>query len=46
MLEDKLLVLYKFLDKNLTKGFIHTNVSPVVSLVLFAKKPGGGLYFV
>jgi hypothetical protein len=33
------------LDKNLAKGFIHTNVSPVVLLVLFAKKPGGGLCF-
>jgi hypothetical protein len=45
MLEDELLVFYKFLDKNLTKSFIRTNVSPVVSLVLFAKKPGGGFCF-
>jgi hypothetical protein len=29
----------------LAKGFIHTSVSPVVSLVLFAKKPGKGFCF-
>jgi hypothetical protein len=45
MSEDKLLVLYKFLDKNLVKGFIRTSVLPAVSLVLFAKKPGGGFCF-
>jgi hypothetical protein len=33
------------LDKNLAKGFIRTSVSPAVSLVLFAKKLGGGLRF-
>jgi Reverse transcriptase (RNA-dependent DNA polymerase) len=33
------------LDENLAKGFIRTSVSPVVSLVLFAKKPGGGFCF-
>jgi Reverse transcriptase (RNA-dependent DNA polymerase) len=45
MLEDELLVLRKFLDENLAKGFIRTSVSPAASLVLFAKKPGGGLCF-
>jgi hypothetical protein len=45
MSEDKLLVFRKFLDENLAKGFIRTSVSPVVLLVLFAKKPGGGLCF-
>jgi hypothetical protein len=45
MSEDKLLVLRKFLDENLAKGFIHTSVSPAVSLVLFAKKPGRGFCF-
>jgi Reverse transcriptase (RNA-dependent DNA polymerase) len=45
MSEDKLFILRKFLDKNLAKGFIRTSVSPIVSLVLFAKKPGGGLRF-
>jgi hypothetical protein len=45
MSKDKLLVLRKFLDENLAKGFIRISVSPAVSLVLFAKKPGGGLRF-
>jgi Reverse transcriptase (RNA-dependent DNA polymerase) len=45
MSEDELLVLRKFLDKNLAKGFIRTSVSPAVLLVLFAKKPGGGFRF-
>jgi hypothetical protein len=45
MLEDKLLVFRKFLDKNLTKGFIRTSVLPTASLVLFAKKPRGSLHF-
>jgi hypothetical protein len=43
--KNKLLVLCKFLDENLAKGFICTSVSPAVSLVLFAKKPGGGFRF-
>jgi hypothetical protein len=43
--EDELLVFRKFLDENLAKGFIRTSVSPAVSLILFAKKPGGGLCF-
>jgi predicted RNA-binding protein YlxR (DUF448 family) len=45
MSEDELLVLCKFLEKNLSKGFIRASLSPVASLVLFAKKPGRGLYF-
>jgi hypothetical protein len=45
MSEDELLVLRKFLDKNLAKGFIYTSISPAVSLVLFAKKLGRSLRF-
>jgi hypothetical protein len=45
MSEDELLVLYKFLEKNLSKGFIRASLSPVVSPVLFAKKPNRGLCF-
>jgi hypothetical protein len=45
MSEDELLVFCKFLDENLAKGFIRTSVSPAASLVLFAKKPEGGLRF-
>jgi hypothetical protein len=43
--ENKLLVLYKFLEKNLSKGFIRANLSPVASLVLFAKKPDRKFHF-
>jgi hypothetical protein len=43
--KDKLLVFYKFLNKNLAKGFIRTSVLLVVLLVLFAKKPGKGFCF-
>lgn len=41
----ELLVLRKFLDENLAKGFIRPSTSPTASPVLFAKKPGGGLRF-
>jgi hypothetical protein len=43
--EDELLVLHKFLEENLSKGFIRASLSPAVSLVLFAKKPNGKLRF-
>jgi hypothetical protein len=43
--EDELLVLRKFLEKNLFKGFIRANLSPIVSPVLFAKKPNRGFCF-
>jgi hypothetical protein len=45
MSENELLVLRKFLEKNLSKGFIRANLSPAVSLVLFAKKPSKGFCF-
>jgi hypothetical protein len=45
MSENKLLVLHKFLEKNLSKSFIRASLSPIVSPVLFAKKPSGGLCF-
>lgn len=45
MSEDELLVLRKFLDENLAKGFIRASVSPAASPVLFVKKLGGGLRF-
>jgi hypothetical protein len=43
--ENELLVLRKFLEKNLSKGFIRASLSLIVSLVLFAKKPNRGLRF-
>ncbi|EKD17831.1 retrotransposon nucleocapsid protein [Drepanopeziza brunnea f. sp. 'multigermtubi' MB_m1] len=45
MSQDELLVLRKFLKENLDKGFIRASTSQAASLVLFAKKPGGGLRF-
>jgi hypothetical protein len=45
MSKNELLVLRKFLEKNLSKGFIRVNLSPAASPVLFAKKPSGGLRF-
>ncbi len=43
--QDELKVSKKYLEKNLSKGFIRANSSPVASPVLFARKPGGGLRF-
>ncbi|OCK99047.1 uncharacterized protein K441DRAFT_541535, partial [Cenococcum geophilum 1.58] len=34
-----------YLDKNLSKGFIRASLSPIAVLVIFVKKPGGGLCF-
>ena len=45
MSRDKLLVLKKFLEENLKKGFIRSSTFLCASLVLFARKPGGGLRF-
>jgi hypothetical protein len=45
MSEDELLVLRKFLQENLDKGFIRASTSLAASPVLFARKPGGGLRF-
>ena len=41
--QDELRVLKKFLDENLAKGFIRPSNSPYTSLILFARKPNGGL---
>ena len=45
MSKDKLLVLRKTLSDYLGKGFIRVSNSLAAALVLFAKKPGGGLRF-
>ena len=45
MFQDKLLVLKKFLEENLKKGFIRPSTSPYASPVLFARKPDRGLRF-
>src|SRR5690606_4894087 len=41
----ELQVLKKYLEENLSKGFIRASSSPAGAPVLFAKKPGGGLRF-
>ena len=43
MSRDELVVLKKYLDENLAKGFIRASSSPAASPVIFVKKPGGGL---
>lgn len=45
MSRDELLVLKKYLEDNLRKGFIRASTSSASSPVLFVKKPGGGLRF-
>jgi hypothetical protein len=40
---NELKVLKKYLDENLSKGFIRASSSLVALLVIFVKKPGGGL---
>ena len=43
MSKDKLLVIKKYIDKHLNKGFIHPSISPVAAPILLIKKPGGGI---
>jgi hypothetical protein len=43
MSRDELLVLRKYLEDHLQKGFIRASSSPISSPVLFVKKPSGGL---
>lgn len=43
MSQGELVVLKKFIDNNLRKGFIQSSKSLAVAPVLFAKKPGSGL---
>jgi len=45
MSQDELRVLKKYLEDNLTKGFIQASSSPAASSVLFVKKSSGGLRF-
>ena len=43
MFRDELLVLKKYLEEYLKKGFIRASSSPISAPVLFVKKPSGGL---
>ena len=45
MSKDKLLVVKKYINKHFNKGFISFSLSPTATSILFAKKPGGGIWF-
>ena len=45
MSKDKFQVLKKYLEENLSKGFIWASSSPAAAPVLSVKKPGRGLWF-
>jgi len=45
MSRNEILELRRYLDKNLSKGFIRASRSYTVSPILFVKKPSGGLRF-
>ena len=41
--KDELLVVKKYINKYLNKGFIYLSISLVVTPIFLAKKPGGGI---
>jgi hypothetical protein len=41
--KDKLLVVKKYINKYLNKGFIRPNISLAAAPILLAKKLGGGI---
>jgi hypothetical protein len=43
--KDKLLVIKKYINKHLNKGFICPNISLAAAPILFIKKLGGGIWF-
>ena len=45
MFKDELLVVKKYINKYLNKGFICFSISLVATPIFFAKKPGGGIQF-
>ena len=45
MLKDELLVVKKYINEHLNKGFIRPSMSPTAAPILLAKKPGGGIRF-
>ena len=45
MFKDKLLVIKKYINKHLNKGFICPSISLTVIFILLAKKLGGGIRF-
>jgi len=45
MLKDELLVIKKYINKHLNKGFIRPSILLVAALILLTKKLGGGIRF-
>jgi hypothetical protein len=45
MSKEELDLVKKYIEDNLTKGFIKASKAPFASPVLFVRKPGGGLRF-
>ena len=43
MLKDELLVVKKYINKHLNKGFIRPSISLVAAPILLVKKLGGGI---
>ena len=46
MSKDELLIIKKYIDEYLNKGFISSSLLPIAVPVLFTKKLGGGIYSV
>jgi hypothetical protein len=43
--KDKLLVIKKYINKHLNKGFICPSISLAAAPIFLTKKPGGGIQF-
>jgi hypothetical protein len=43
--KDELLVIKKYINKHLDKGFIHPSISLVAAPIFLIKKLGGGIQF-
>jgi hypothetical protein len=43
--KDKFLVIKKYINKYLNKGFIYFSIFLAATPILFTKKPGGGIQF-
>ena len=43
--KDELLVIKKYIDKHLDKGFIYPSISLAAAPILLTKKLGGGIQF-
>ena len=45
MSKDEFLVVKKYIDEHLNKGFIYSSISLAAAPIFLAKKPGGGIQF-